>query len=149
MQSRQRVSFPGAGETRWQLPILAKRGCKQVHPRNELEAKPGLHLDHPGTQRVLGLAEVGVQDVSLKVGQIELVKQIVEVGAELKFGVFAQHRQLRYAERLAKSCVDSEVTRPGERVAGNSRNGRQAAKADLTGRTCGSRRIGKETRKQR
>ena len=87
---------------------------RALHRRKKSEAKPSLHLDHAGAQRVLRLTEVRVQYVSLKIGQIELVEQVVEVGAELKLGVFAQHRQLRYTKRFAKSRVDTEVTRASE-----------------------------------
>src|SRR5258707_14858941 len=86
-----------------------------------------------------------VHNVALDVSQVELVEQVVEVHAELQPCVLAQHRQLGYAKRLAKSRVHIEIAGAPERIAGNSGSGRNGSQTDLAGRTIRGHRCHKET----
>src|SRR5215472_7059832 len=66
-----------------------------------LEAEASLHFNHTGSQRVVGLAEVCGSDVRLNSSapgdrrirlalHVELIEEVIEVGAKLKFGAFSQ-----------------------------------------------------------
>ncbi len=64
-----------------------------------------------------------VKNVVLWVEQVQLVEQVVEVGAKFNFRVLADDLHGRKTERLAERRVDVEVSRSREYVAVNSRNG--------------------------
>jgi hypothetical protein len=91
-----------------------QRGVGGPCRRKKLEAKSRLHLDGPRTERVLRLAKVGVEDVSLDVGQIELVEQVVEVDTKLQFRVFPYDLHAWQTKRFAKSCIHIEVAGSSE-----------------------------------
>ncbi len=114
IEKRPTVVDPGY---RWPLFLRPENGGaanESRTPPERLEVEAGLHLNDSGTQRVLGLAEMSVQDVILNIGQIQLVEEVVEVGANLQLCVFAQKPQLRQAERFGESRVHIEVPGAGE-----------------------------------
>src|SRR5262249_22150996 len=96
-----------------------------------LEVKASLQLNHARTECAARLAEVGLLDVTLNTVpsastvEVDLVKQVVEIGANLNFAVLANQFHVWQTKRLAELRVDVEVSRSCERIACNSRNGRQ------------------------
>src|ERR1700733_624307 len=85
-----------------------------------LEAEAGLQFDYPAGQGGKALAEGAVRrsdglragdlvyvdgaDRLLAVGEgreVGLVENVVEIGAQVDFGVFTQYRETRQAERFA------------------------------------------------
>src|SRR2546426_4111458 len=118
------------------------------------KAEAGLHLDDAGTQRASRLAEVRLSDVALdsvppaSAVQVDLVKQIVEIGANFKLSVFANQFQVRQAKGLAELRVDVKVAGARERVTRN-RFAWQGAKALLAARALCRRRIREEASEQR
>jgi len=113
-------------------------------PWKELEAKPRLHLDRPRRQRILRFTEVSVLDVRLRIEQIQLVEQVIEVSAKFQFRVFTQDWQFRQPERLTEGCVHIEVPRPSKGVTSNPRRCWNGAKRLLTQWAKGYRRIREE-----
>src|SRR5215472_4914320 len=114
-----------------------------------LEAEPGLHLYDPRSQCSLGLSKVCVHDVGLRVVEVELVEQIIEVGAELDPRTFSQDLHRWQAERFAESGVHVEIAGTVKRVALDSRRRRQRTITLLALRTNRGVRVGKQTSEQR
>src|SRR5216684_2387462 len=119
-----------------------------------LKAESGLHLDDPGTQRASRLAEVRLPDVALDsvppagAVQVDFVKQVVEIGANLDLSVLANQFHVWQAEGLAELRVDVKVAGARERVTRN-RFAWQGAKALLAARALCRRRIREEASEQR
>jgi len=59
-----------------------------VHPLR-LEVEPSLHFDSTGAEGSSGLAEQRVLVVGNYVGEVRVVKQVEEVGAELKLRILS------------------------------------------------------------
>src|SRR5262249_49061929 len=81
--------------------------------------------------------------------EVDLVKQVVEIGANLNFAVLANQFHVWQTKRLAELRVDVEVSRSCERIACNSRNGRQASERLLPTWAGRGRRVWKQTSKER
>jgi len=77
--------------------------------------------------------EVLVKNIVLRVVQIQLVEQVVEVGAKFDLRVFANDLEGWKSEGLAERRVHVKVTRAGEYAAMNSREAWKWAKTLLTG----------------
>src|SRR4029453_5494309 len=85
-----------------------------------------LQLDRAPAEPFLRPAEVLAQDVGLDVLQVDLVEQVVEVGADVQFRGLPEASDGRDAEGLAQGRIDVQVARTTERVpshAGCLRNG--------------------------
>src|SRR5580693_9998196 len=86
-----------------------------------------------------------VQDLRLRVRQVQLVEQVVEVHAKLEFRTLAKNSHFWQAKGLAERGIDIEIARARERVTGDSRERRHGTKRNLAGRACCCRRIREQT----
>lgn len=57
-----------------------------------LKAESGLQFDGAAAQRILCGPEVCVLHVVLNVGEVQLIKQVEEIGPELHLAIFSQDR---------------------------------------------------------
>src|SRR5215831_21161990 len=117
--------------------------------RDGLKAESSLHFDGTSSQSVLGLAKVCIHDVILYVHEVQLVKQVVEVGTEFESRVLAQNFRIGQPERLAQSRIYVDVSRTVERIALDSRRCGDWAITLLTGGTERGIRVGEQAIEQR
>lgn len=131
--------------------LRQRRPSGETRLRKKLEAETGLHLNGARAQGALRLAEEFVIDVALNsvelasALQVELVEQVVEVGAELNLRAFSNYLHARQPKRLAESGIHIKVARARERIACNSRSCRNRTQTDLARRTSWSWSRHKET----
>ena len=132
---------------------------------NCLEAEADLRLDHPAAEGAGPLSERAVRRgrslrgryaacrrcdnnradiLGAEWNEVELIEQIVEIDAEIKFRVLAQNRQGRQSESFAEGCVDRRVARSAEGIARHARFGRDAdSRAKVWRGEIGERAVGK------
>jgi hypothetical protein len=118
-----------AGE-RTDRPIAGRSsepaGFPDETPAAQLEGEPRLQFNGPSAQRALRLAKGGaVNDAWIRCAwaisrtlrqrsEVQLVEDVVQVGAELEPGALTKHWQSRQPERLGKGHVHVKVARPPE-----------------------------------
>lgn len=145
-----------------------KRFSSNYASRVNLEAKPRLQLDDAAAEGVGPLSERAVgrghglrgrcaaarrRDIDgadllrAERSEVELIEQIVEIGAKFDFGVLAQNGNVRQSKSLAECCVNRRIAGPAEEIARNTRRWRNAYSGAQVWRSeVGGRRVGKVDR---
>src|SRR2546427_5291954 len=124
------------------------------------KAESRLHLDDACALRTLRFAEVRGGNISLNSGgprerpvlaaiQVDLVEEIIEVGANLQSGVLSNKFHVGESERFTEGRVYVEVAWTCERIALDSRRRRQRPKSLLACRANCGIGVREEASKQR
>src|SRR5213076_2157150 len=98
-----------------------------------LKAEPCLQFDDTAGQCALSLAELPVAgraveaDRVVDVGEVQLVEDVVEIGANVQLRILSQNRHLGQSEGLGQGEIDVEIVGSPKNVASDPRRLRDGA----------------------